>query len=148
MSLFQEKKVEAPQIYEKVKLEELTPEKGDSVLTYIVHTPMFQGDDGEFMVIQALLLDKDAQNEEELLKSAKPISFPARSIIERQIIEEKLFGEKDLVRLEMNLRRGDTYKGKKVRYYAWDVYVQEIPQSLREELNNLAKELEEKGSGE
>ena len=146
-TMFQEKKVEQPQVYNKVSLEDLTPNKGDSILFYLVHTPSFTGDDGDFMVFQGLKLNLDAKTPEELISSAEPISFPARSIFEREVQEGRITPGK-LYRLEMNIKRGDLVKGKKVKYFHWNSYEQLPPEAILNQLHEKAREIEEAAANE
>lgn len=143
MALFEEKKVDsASGIYEQHKLEELTPENGTSVGFYLVQTPMIEGDDGQFMVCNGLLLDLSVKTAEDLVASAKPVSFIPKSILQEDIENENwMIGQ--IARLENSNRPGDlNKKGKKTRYYAWDIYIQNVPNSLLKALKEKVASLE------
>lgn len=132
--MFEEKKVENSGIYAQHKLEELTPEVGTSIGFYLVETPMRQGDDGEFMVCNGLQLDLSSGTVEELVDTAKPVSFIPKSILQSDI-EEGAWNKGQIARLENDIRPGDKYKNKKVRYYHWAVFIQNAPNEV---LNKLA----------
>ena len=143
MALFEEKKVDsASGIYEQNKLEELTPEKGTSIGFYLVQTPMIEGDDGQFMVCNGLQVDLSSNTIEDLVASAKPVSFIPKSILQ-QDIEDGNWMIGQLARLENSNRPGDlNKKGKKTRYYAWDIYIQNAPNELLKQLKAKVAELE------
>jgi len=111
MAMFEEKKVDSGS-YEQCKLEELTPAKGDSVGFYLTETPMIDGDDGQFMVCNGLLVDLSSETVEDLISSAKAVSF---------ILNKK---------------------GKKTRYYAWDVFIQNAPNDVLAKLKAKNAELQ------
>jgi len=143
MALFEEKKVENTSgIYEQHKLEELTPENGSSIGFYLVQTPMIEGDDGQFMVCNGLQVDLSASTIKDLVASSKPVSFIPKSILQKDIEEENwMIGQ--LARLENSNRPGDlNKKGKKTRYYAWSIYIQNAPNELLKQLKNKVAELE------
>lgn len=141
--MFEEKKVEKSGIYSQKKLDGLTPEVGTSVGIYLVETPVLTGDDGEFMVCNGLLVDLKSKSVEEMVASSEPISFIPRSILERDITEGKWrIGQ--VARLENKIRRGDTYKGKKVKYFAWDIFIQNAPNEILTKLDAKISELEGK----
>lgn len=141
MALFEEKKVESSGIYEQNKLEDLTPEKGSSIGFYLVQTPMIEGDDGEFMVCNGLLVDLGAGSIDELVAGAKPVSFIPKSILQEDIENDNwMIGQ--VARLENSNRPGDlNKKGKKTRYYAWDIYIQNVPNDLLKALKAKMAEL-------
>lgn len=134
---FEEKKVESSGIFEQVKLDELTPKVGDSVAMFLVKTPIYTGDDGEFMVCNCLMVDLSSKTIDEMVENAKPVSFAARSILEKSINEGQWKLEQ-LARLEQKIRRGDMYKGKKVKYFAWDIYIQNASNDI---INKLLEKL-------
>ena len=143
MALFEEKKVDsASGIYEQNKLEELTPENGTSIGFYLTQTPMIEGDDGQFMVCNGLQVDLSADSIEDLVASAKPVSFIPKSILQQDIEDENwMIGQ--LARLENSNRPGDlNKKGKKTRYFAWDIYIQNAPNELLKQLKAKVAELE------
>lgn len=141
--MFEEKKVEQSGIYSQKKLDELTPEVGTSVGFYLVETPILTGDDGSFMVCNGLLVDLKAKSVEEMVTSSEPVSFIPRSILERDITEGKWrIGQ--IARLENKIRRGDTYKGKKVKYFAWDIFIQNAPNEILTKLDAKISELDGK----
>jgi len=143
MALFEEKKVDNTSgIYEQHKLEELTPENGSSIGFYLVQTPMIEGDDGSFMVCNGLKVDLGASSIEDLVASAEPVSFIPKSILQ-QDIEEENWNIGQLARLENSNRPGDlNKKGKKTRYYAWNIYIQQAPNELLKQLKAKVNELE------
>ena len=140
MSLLAEKKVEQSGIYEQHKLDVLTPKVGDSIGFYLVETPTLTGDDGEFMVCNGLQVDLGSDSFDKMVEAAKPVSFIARSILEKDI-KEGAWRIGQIARLESKIRRGDMYKGKKVKYFAWDVYIQNAPNELLTDLDNKVVEL-------
>lgn len=141
--LFEEKKVESSGIFVQSKLDELTPAVGDSVAMFLVKTPIFTGDDGEFMVCQALQVDLASKTIDELVANAQPVSFAARSILENAI-KDGAWKIGQIARLEQKIRRGDTYKGKKVKYFAWDIFIQNAPNDIINKLEAKVAELEGK----
>ncbi len=143
MSMFEEKKVESSGIFEQKKLDELTPAVGDSVAMFLVNTPIFTGDDGEFMVCQALQVDLASKTIDELVANAQPVSFAARSILENAI-KDGNWKIGQIARLEQKIRRGDVYKGKKVKYFAWDIFIQNAPNEIINKLEAKVAELEGK----
>jgi hypothetical protein len=143
MAMFEEKKVEASGIYEQCKLEELTPEVGTSLAFYLVATPIITGDDGEFMVCNGLQVDLNSKTVEELIASAKPVSFIPKSILQGDI-QEGNWNIGQLARLENDIRRGDMYKGKKVKYYHWMIFIQNAPNEVLNGLKAKVAELEGK----
>lgn len=140
MALFEEKKVENSGIYEQSKLEELTPKVGTSIGFYLVEHPYIKGDDGEFMVCNGLQVDLKAKSIEALVESAKPVSFIPKSILQKDI-EEGNWRKGQVARLENDIRRGDLYKGKKVKYYHWIIFIQEAPNELLKKLDAKIAEL-------
>jgi hypothetical protein len=143
MAMFEEKKVESSGIWEQKKLDKLTPNKGDSIGFYLKDHPMFTGDDGDFMVCQGLMVDLSAKDVDTMVAEAQPISFAARSILEGQI-NEGAWHKGQVARLEMNIRRGDMYKGKKVKYYAWNLFILNVPNDVINQLDAKITELEGK----
>lgn len=139
--MFEEKKVDSGS-YEQCKLEELTPAKGDSVGFYLTETPMIDGDDGQFMVCNGLLVDLSSETVEDLISSAKAVSFIPKSILEGDITDGQ-WNIGQLARLENTNRPGDlNKKGKKTRYYAWDVFIQNAPNDVLAKLKAKNAELQ------
>jgi hypothetical protein len=141
--MFEERKVENSGIYAQEKLEELTPEVGTSVGFYLVETPMITGDDGQFMVCNGLQLNLSAKTVEELVDTATPVSFIPKSILQGDI-EEGNWNVGQVARLENHIRKGDTYKGKKVKYFHWNIYIQNVPNDVIKQLKAKVDELEGK----
>lgn len=141
--MFEEKKVESSGIFVQAKLDELTPANGDSVAMFLVKTPTFTGDDGEFMVCQCLQVDLASKTIDDLVANAVPVSFAARSILENSI-NDGAWKIGQIARLEQKIRRGDTYKGKKVKYFAWDIFIQNAPNEIVNKLEAKVAELEGK----
>lgn len=139
-NLLEEKKVEQSGIYAQKKLDELTPAVGDSIGFYLKETPTLTGDDGEFMVCNGLQLNLAQDSFEKIVASAEPVSFIARSILEKDI-REGAWRIGQVARLESKIRRGDLYKGRKVKYFAWDVYIQNAPNTLLADLDKKITEL-------
>lgn len=143
MAMFEEKKVDSSE-YTQHKLEELTPSKGDSIGFYLVETPMIDGDDGEFMVCNGLLVNLNASSMDELVDTAEAVSFIPKSILQGEI-EDENWNIGQLARLENTNRPGDlNKKGKKTRYYAWDIYVQAAPNDVLKKLKAKDAELQGK----
>ena len=140
---FEEKKVESSGIFEQVKLDELTPEVGTSVAMFLVKTPIYTGDDGEFMVCNCLQVDLGSKTIDEMVENAKPVSFAARSILEKSINDGQ-WKVGQIARLEQKIRRGDLYKGKKVKYFAWDIYIQGASNDIINKLETKLAQLEGK----
>lgn len=139
----EEKKVESSGIFVQVKLDELTPAVGDSVAMFLVNTPIFTGDDGEFMVCQCLKVDLASKTFDEMVENSEPVSFAARSILENAI-KDGNWKIGQIARLEQKIRRGDTYKGAKVRYFAWDIFIQNAPNDVLTKLEKKVAALEGK----
>ncbi len=130
-------------IYEQNKLEELTPENGSSIGFYLAETPMIEGDDGSFMVCNGLLIDLSQGTIDDLVKTATPISFIPKSILQ-QSIEEEDWNIGQLARLENYNRPGDlNKKGKKTRYFAWKIFIQQAPNDLLKKLKAKLSVLKE-----
>ncbi len=141
--MFEEKKVESSGIYIQNKLEDLTPEVGTSIGFYLIATPYMTGDDGEFMVCNGLLVNLSAKSLDELVSTSQPVSFIPKSILQKDI-EEGNWNIGQIARLENTIRKGDTYKGKKVKYYHWAIYIQNAPNETLTKLKNRLAELEGK----
>ena len=149
MALFEEKKVEGGD-WEQNKLEDLTPENGTSIGFYLVETPMIEGEDAPFMVCNGLLLDLEAKSIEDMVGSAKAISFIPKSILQGDI-EDENWNIGQVARLENSNRPGDlNKKGKKTRYFAWNIFIQNVPNDLIKQLKGKVAELQgtEATSGE
>jgi hypothetical protein len=143
MPLMDEKKVEASGIYEQNKLEELTPTVGTSIGFYLVETPMLTGDDGYFMVCNGLQVDLASKTVEDMVASAKPVSFIPKSILQSDI-EDGNWNIGQIARLENDIRKGDKRKGKTVRYFHWMIFIQNAPNELIKALKEKLAELEGK----
>lgn len=141
MALFEEKKIEASGIYEQCKLEELTPEVGTSIGFYLKQTVMITGDDGEFMVCNGLQVDLKAKTVDDFVSSAKPVSFIPKSILQKDI-EDGNWNIGQVARLENDIRRGDLYKGRKVKYYHWIIFIQDVGNAVLKKLDSKIDELE------
>ena len=144
MGLMDEKEVKSGEgIYEQNKLEELTPANGDSIGFYLSETPMLEGDDGDFMVCNGLLVDLSCGTVEDLVKSARPVSFVPKSILQKDIEDENwVIGQ--IARLENSNRPGDlNKKGKKTRYFAWKIFVQNAPNDVIKQLKAALSALKE-----
>lgn len=144
MALMEEKEVSnSSGIYEQCKLEELTPENGSSIGFYLVDTPMIEGDDGEFMVCHGLQVDLTVGSIDELVKSAEPVSFIPKSILQ-QAIQDEEWNIGQIARLENVNRPGDlNKKGKKTRYFAWKIFIQNAPNELLKQLKDKVAKLKE-----
>ena len=143
MAIFEEKKVEASGIYEQSKLEQLTPTVGTSIAFFLTETPIITGDDGPFMVCNGLQLDLASKTTTEMIENAKPVSFIPKSILQGDI-EEGNWNIGQIARLENDIRRGDMYKGKKVKYYHWMIFIQDAPNDVLKQLKDKVAELEGK----
>ena len=143
MAMFEEKKVEASGIYEQSKLEELTPEVGTSIGFFLVETPIITGEDGPFMVCNGLQVDLGAKTIDDMVATAKPVSFIPKSILQKDI-EEGSWNIGQVARLENDIRRGDMYKGKKVKYYHWMIFIQNAPNEIISKLKAKIAELDGK----
>jgi hypothetical protein len=100
---------------------------------------MITGDDGQFMVCNGLQLDLNAKTVEDLVDTAKPVSFIPKSILQTDV-EEGNWNIGQVARLESHIRKGDTYKGKKVKYFHWNIFIQNVP-------NDVIKQLKAKVDG-
>ncbi|MCI4435418.1 MAG: hypothetical protein JHC33_01225 [Ignisphaera sp.] len=141
--MFEERKVEKSGIYAQEKLEELTPEVGASIGFYLVDTPMITGDDGQFMVCNGLQVNLNAKTVDDLVATATPVSFIPKSILQTDI-EEGNWNIGQVARLESHIRKGDTYKGKKVKYFHWNIFIQNVPNDVIKQLKAKIDELEGK----
>ena len=146
MGLFEEKKIDGSNgIYEQCKLEELTPENGTSIGFYLVEMPYIEGDDGKFGVCNGLQLDLGSSSIDDMIATAKPVSFIPKSILQ-EAIENEDWMPGQVARLENSNRPGDlNKKGKKTRYYAWTIFIQNVPQDLLKKLKSKVTEI--KGEG-
>ena len=95
------------------------------------------------MVCQGLKVDLASETIEELVASAEPISFAAKSILEKDILAGG-WNVGQLARLENDIRRGDVKKGKKVKYYHWNIFIQDAPNIILKALKGKLAELEGK----
>ena len=140
--MFEEKKVENSGIFEQKKLEELTPEVDTSIAFYLVETPIITGEDGTFMVCNGLLVDLASKSVEEMIETAKPVSFIPKSILQRDI-EDGNWHIGQIARLKNDIRRGDMRQGRKVKYYHWVIFIQNAPNEV---LNGLKAKVAELGA--
>ncbi len=141
MSLFTEKKQESGS-YESRKLEDLTPENGSSIGFYLAETPMIDGEDSPFRVCKGLLVDFDKKTIDELVESAEAVSFIPKSILQGDI-EDGSWNIGQIARLENTNRPGDlNKKGKKTRYFAWDIFIQAAPNAVLNMLKAKNAELQ------
>ena len=144
--MFEEKKVENSGIYEQKKLEELTPEVGTDIAFYLMETPIITGDDGPFMVCNGLQVDLNSKSVDEMVATAKPVSFIPKSILQEDI-EDGNWNIGQIARLENDIRRGDMRKGKKVKYYHWMIFIQNAPNDVLKALKARVAELEAEAKG-
>ena len=144
MALFEEEKSNSNGIFEQNDLNKMTPNVGDSIGFYLHSTDERQGEDGKFMIVNGLLLDLTAESIDKMVETAKAINFIPRFVLEKKM-EEGNFNLGEAVRLEKTINRGDKYKGKTVRYYAWDVYKVNAPSEVLGKLKG--KILEIQGGG-
>lgn len=142
-TMFEEKKVETSGIYEQSKLEVLTPELGTSIGFFLVATPIINGEDGPFMVCNGLQVDLASKTVEDMIDTAKPVSFIPKSILQGDI-EEGNWNIGQIARLENDIRKGDMYKGHKVKYYHWMIFIQNAPNEVLKGLKEKVAELEGK----
>lgn len=144
MALMEEKEVKSNEgIFEQNKLEDLTPTNGTSIGFYLVETPMIEGEDGQFMVCNGLLVDLSKDTLEDLVASALPVSFIPKSILQEDI-EDENWSIGQVARLENSNRPGDlNKKGKKTRYFAWKIFVQNAPNELLKMLKAKLASLKE-----
>ncbi len=146
MSLFEEKEIQSSNgIFEQNDLNKLTPNKGDSIGFYLFGTDERQGEDGKFMIMNGMQLDLSADSIEEMIGSAKPINFIPRMVLEKKH-EEGNFNIGEAYRLEKSINRGDKYKGKTVRYYAWNLFKVNAPADALGKIKKKILELQGKGS--
>lgn len=144
--LGQEEKIESSGgIYLQKDLDTLTPNIGDSIGFYFFSTDKRSGDDGEFMICEGLMIDLKATTVEVLVNTAMPINFIPRTVLENKFLEGS-FAKGNVYRIEKTLNRGDTYKGKKVKYFAWDLYKINASQDVVTQLNSKILGLQGKGS--
>lgn len=143
--LGQEEKIESSGIFLQKDLDTLTPNIGDSIGFFFFSTDKRSGDDGEFMICEGLMVDLKATTVETLVETAEPINFIPRTVLENKIIEGA-FAKGNVYRIEKTLNRGDTYKGKKVKYFAWDLFKINAPQDVVSQLNSKVLGLQGKGS--
>lgn len=122
MALFNEEKVEQSGIFEQKDLKDLTPNIGDDIGFYFYSVETRTSDEyGEFIISEGLLVDLKASSVEKMIETAKPINFIPRTVLENKY-KEGAFNAGELYRIEKTVNRGDMIKGKKVRYYAWDLF--------------------------
>ena len=137
----QEEKVEKSGIFDQKDLSELTPNKGDSIGFYFFSTDTRSGDDGEFMIAEGLMINVNAASIEALVETAEPINFIPRVVLENKI-NEGAFNLGNAYRLEKTINRGDEYKGKKVKYFAWDLFHIDAPADAIKALNDKILDLQ------
>ena len=143
--LGQEEKIESSGIFLQKDLDVLTPNIGDSIGFYFFSTDKRSGEDGEFMICEGLMVDLKATTVEALVDTAEPVNFIPRTVLENKIIEGA-FAKGNVYRIEKTLNRGDTYKGKKVKYFAWDLFKINAPTDVVTKLNSKVLGLQGKGS--
>lgn len=141
--LGEEKKVESGSFGAQVDLNDLTPEKGDSIGFYFHSHDMRQGDDGEFMIGEGLQLDLTLKTVDAIVESAEPINFILRSILEKEV-NNGTFNLGKIYKLEKWINRGDEYKGKKVKYFAWTLYEINAPKDVCNQLHSKCLEVKGK----
>ena len=141
MALFEEEKANSNGIFEQNDLNKLTPDVGNSIGFYLHSDDERQGEDGKFKIVNGLLLDLTAESIDKMIETAKPINFIPRMILEKKM-EEGNFNFGEAYRLEKSINRGDKYKGKVVRYYAWDVYRVNAPAEVLGRLKGKILELQ------
>lgn len=140
-----EEKIESSGIFVQKDLDVLTPVIGNSIGFFFFSTDKRSGDDGEFMICEGLMVDLTATTVEALVESAEPINFIPRTVLENKFIEGA-FALGNVYRIEKTLNRGDTYKGKKVKYFAWDLFKINAPQDVIKQLNSKVLGLKGKTS--
>ena len=146
MALFNEDKVEQSGVFEQKDLSELTPNKGDDIGFYFFSTETRTSDEyGEFIISEGLQVDLTATSVEAMLDTAKPINFIPRTVLENKF-HEGAFNVGELYRLEKTVNRGDMIKGKKVRYYAWDLFKINADTATIKSLSKVLLDLQGKGS--
>jgi len=146
MALFKEDKVEQSGIFEQKDLSELTPNKGDSIGFYFFSTETRTSDEyGEFIISEGLKVNLNASSVDEMISTAVPINFIPRTVLENKF-HEGAFNIGELYRLEKTINRGDLIKGKKVRYYAWDLFKINAETDAIASLNSKVLELQGKAT--
>ena len=146
MALFKEDKVEQSGIFEQKDLSDLTPNIGDDIGFYFASTETRTSDEyGEFIIAEGLQVDLTATSVEAMLETAKPINFIPRTVLENKF-HEGAFNVGELYRLEKTVNRGDMIKGKKVRYYAWDLFKINADTATLKSLSKTLLDLQGKGS--
>jgi len=145
MALFNEDKVEQSGIFAQKDLSELTPTKGDSIGFYFFSKDKRTSDDGEFMICEGLKLDLTATSVEKMIETAEPINFIPRIVLENRYTEGS-FNLGEAYRLEKSINRGDTIKGKKVKYFAWDLFKINADDETLSALNQKILDLQGKPS--
>ena len=144
--LFKEEEIKSSNgIFAQNDLNKLTPNKGDSIGFYLYSTDERQGEDGKFAIWNGLKLDLAADSIDSLIESAEPINFIPRLVLEKKL-EEGSLTMKGVYRLEKSINRGDEYKGKKVRYYAWNVFAINVDTETIGKLNKKILTLQGKDS--
>ncbi len=136
-----EEKIEKQGIFNQEDLSKLTPNKGDSIGFYFFSTDTRTSDDGEFLIAEGLQVDVNASSMEELIKTSTPINFIPRTVLENKI-KEGAFNKGEVYRLEKTINRGDEYKGKKVKYFAWDLFKINAPADAIKALNDKILDLQ------
>lgn len=145
MALFKEEEVKASGIFIQNDLNKLTPDIGDSIGFFLFETDERSGEEGKFQIWNGLRINLESASIEKMVETAEPINFIPRMILEKKL-EEGSMALKGCYRLEKSINRGDNYKGKKVRYYAWNVFTINAPEDAIEALNAKVLELQGKGS--
>ena len=146
MALFAEDKVEQSGIFEQKDLDKLTPTIGDSIGFYFFSTETRTSDEyGEFIISEGLQLDLGASSIDAMIEGAVAINFIPRTVLENKF-HEGAFNVGELYRLEKTVNRGDTIKGKKVRYYAWDLFKINADSEALKKLNKTVLDLQGKSS--
>ena len=85
MALFKEEEVKSSNgIFEQKDLNNLTPNKGDSIGFYLYKTDERQGEDGKFMIMLGLQLDLTSDSIEQMIETATPINFIPRMVLEKK----------------------------------------------------------------
>lgn len=140
-----EEKIESSGIFIQKDLDKLTPDIGNSIGFFFFSTDKRSGDDGEFMICEGLQVDLTATTVEALVESAEPINFIPRTVLENKFLEGA-FALGNVYRIEKTLNRGDMYKGKKVKYFAWDLFKINAPADVLKKLNSKVLDLKGKPS--
>ncbi len=145
-NLFNEDKVEQSGVFAQKDLSDLTPKIGDSIGFFFFSTEERTSDEyGKFIISEGLKLDLAAASIEKMVETAEPINFIPRTVLENRF-HEGSFNRGEAYRIEKTVNRGDTIKGKKVRYYAWNLFKINIDTDTIGKLQKKILELQGKGS--